>query len=263
LDGKTADKQAVEIQLLSEGLKIVIVRTSAELLWPYQEIRQTQGFYKDEPVQLERGGEFPEILLISDPEFLSSLHRLAPKPAKRFHNPAFRSLRLRLTIYAAVAIIAAGVFLYIWGIPLLVKVITPHVPLEWEKGIGESALKFLAPEEIRCADEKIQQTINEIITRLNATDSSPYSFKVFVVKSSTFNAIALPGGNIIVYSGLIEKTGSPEALAAVLAHEMQHIKKRHVTKKNHSGFFHGSDHFRSFRRCHRLHDLWCKPLPAL
>jgi predicted Zn-dependent protease len=52
-----------------------------------------------------------------------------------------------------------------------------------------------------------------------------------VVKSSTFNAVALPGGNIIVFSGLLEKTESPESLAAVLAHEMQHIKKRHVTKK--------------------------------
>lgn len=221
----------MEIHLLSEGLKIVIVKTGAVLSWPYQEIRQTQGFYKNEPVQLERGGEFPEILLISDSEFLSNLHRLAPKPAKRFHNPAFRGLRVRLTIYAAVAIIAAGIFLYIWGIPLFVNIITPRVPLEWEKGIGESALKFLAPAEKRCTDKKLQQAIDEIVTRLNDADPSPRTFKVFVVKSSVFNAIALPGGNIIVYSGLIETTQSPEELAAVLAHEMQHIKKRHVTKK--------------------------------
>jgi len=57
------------------------------------------------------------------------------------------------------------------------------------------------------------------------------SFKVFVVKSSIFNAVALPGGNIVVFSGLLENAESPESLAAVLAHEMQHIKKRHVTKK--------------------------------
>ena len=43
--------------------------------------------------------------------------------------------------------------------------------------------------------------------------------------------MALPGGNIVVFSGLMEKTDSPEALAAVLAHEIQHIEKRHVTKK--------------------------------
>jgi hypothetical protein len=53
LDGKTADKQAVEIQLLHEGLKIT-TKPGAVFLWPYSEIRQTQGFYRNEPVQLER-----------------------------------------------------------------------------------------------------------------------------------------------------------------------------------------------------------------
>ena len=230
LDGKTADKQAVEIQLLGEGLRIN-TKTGAVFLWPYQEIRQTQGFYRDEPVQLERGGKIPEILLIKDHKFLTSLHHFAPKAAKRFHNPALRGLRLRLTLYAAVGIIAVGVFSYIWGIPLLAKAITPHIPLEWEKGMGQSALSILAPEENRCKDKELQQAIDEIVARLSAADPGPYSFKVFVVKSPIFNAVALPGGNIVVFGGLLEKTQSPEALAAVLAHEIQHIKKRHVTKR--------------------------------
>ncbi len=230
LDGKTADKQAVEIQLLGEGLKIT-TKTGAILLWPYSEIRQTQGFYRNEPVQLERGGKISEIILIQDHEFLTSLHFFTPKQAKRFHNPASRSLRLRLTIYAAAGILATGVFFYIWGIPLLAKTITPHIPVGWEKGMGDSALRFLAPEESRCNNKELQQAVDEIATRLSATDPDPYSFKVFVVKSPVFNAVALPGGNIVVFVGLLEKTQSPESLAAVIAHEMQHVKKRHVTKR--------------------------------
>ncbi len=230
LDGKTADKRAVEIQLLHEGLKITI-KAGAVFLWPYSEIRQTQGFYHNEPVQLERGGKIPEILLIQEHEFLTSLHHFTPKAAKRFHNPAQRGLRLRLTLYASAGIIAAGVFFYIWGIPMLAKAITPHIPLEWEKGMGESALSMLAPEEIRCNDGELQQAADDMVTRLSAADPGPYSFKVYLVKSPIFNAVALPGGNIIVFGGLLEKTQSPEALAAVLAHEMQHIKQRHVTKR--------------------------------
>jgi predicted Zn-dependent protease len=118
-----------------------------------------------------------------------------------------------------------------WGLPFLANIITPHVPIEWEKGLGKSALSFLAPEEKRCNDNNLQQAVDEIVARLNAAEPSPYAFKVFIVKSSTFNAFALPGGNIIVFSGLIEKAESPEALASVLAHEMQHVKKRHVTQK--------------------------------
>ena len=230
LDGKTADKQTVEIQLLGEGLRIN-TKTGAIFLWPYQEIRQTQGFYRNEPVQLERGGKIHEILLIQDHEFLTSLHLFTPKAAKRFHNPAFRGLRLRLTLYAVAGIIATGVFFYIWGIPLLAKTITPHIPLEWEKGMGDSALGFLAPEESRCNNKELQKAIDEIVTRLSVADPDPYSFKVFVVKSPVFNAVALPGGNIVVFGGLLEKAPSPEALAAVIAHEMQHVKRRHVTKR--------------------------------
>lgn len=38
------------------------------------------------------------------------------------------------------------------------------------------------------------------------------------------------GGGIVVYRGLIEKMQSPEELAAVLAHEMQHVVQRHSTR---------------------------------
>jgi len=230
LDGKTANKQQAEIQLLNEGLRITI-SSGSTYLWPYSEIRQTQGFYKDEPVQLERGGKIPELVIIADHDFLTSMHKFAPHPAKRFHNPAMRGLRLRLTLLAAAGIVAAGVFFYVWGIPLLAKTITPYIPLDWEKGLGESALNILAPEEGRCKNPQLQKAVDEIVTRLNAADPGTYSFKVYVTKSTDFNAVALPGGNIVVFRGLLEKTETPEALAGVLAHEMQHVKKRHVTKR--------------------------------
>ncbi|MEN6620476.1 MAG: M48 family metallopeptidase [Smithella sp.] len=231
LDGKTADKQPVEIQLLDEGLRISN-QSNSIFLWKYREIKQTQGFYSNEPVQLERAeGNIPEILIINDQDFLASLHYFIPKNAKKFHNPAFRTLRLRLVLYAAIGLIAIGTFTYVWGIPLLAGAIAPHVPLAWEKGMGQSILNIMAPEKSRCKDEELNHAIEQIVARLNISGSSHYEFKVFVVNSPIFNALALPGGNIIVFSGLLEKIESPESLAAVLAHEMQHIKKRHITKR--------------------------------
>ena len=37
---------------------------------------------------------------------------------------------------------------------------------------------------------------------------------------------ALPGGKIIVFSGLLADAGSPDELAGVLAHEIQHVLHR-------------------------------------
>ena len=44
------------------------------------------------------------------------------------------------------------------------------------------------------------------------------------------NAFAAPGGQVVILRGLLEKTASPEQLAGVLAHELQHVYQRHTTR---------------------------------
>ena len=44
-----------------------------------------------------------------------------------------------------------------------------------------------------------------------------------------FNAAALPGGYIVVFKPAITET-NPDALAGVLAHEVAHVRRRHVTE---------------------------------
>ena len=58
----------------------------------------------------------------------------------------------------------------------------------------------------------------------------PYPLNVEVVEDETVNALALPGGNIIIFSGLLEAVESENELAFVLAHEMGHFVNRdHLT----------------------------------
>jgi Zn-dependent protease with chaperone function len=52
--------------------------------------------------------------------------------------------------------------------------------------------------------------------------------RVEVIKLAQVNAAALPGGRIIVLSGLLEAAKSPDELAGVLAHEAGHVRERHV-----------------------------------
>ena len=58
----------------------------------------------------------------------------------------------------------------------------------------------------------------------------PYPLNVEVVEDETVNALALPGGNIVIFSGLIDAAESENELAFVLAHEMGHFANRdHLT----------------------------------
>ncbi len=117
------------------------------------------------------------------------------------------------------------------GIPALAALAAPRVPVAWEEGLGRSAMGYLAPQELVCGDPRLRQALDPIVTRLAAAaPASPYTFRLVVVNQPQVNALAAPGGYIVVYRGLLERTRSPEELAGVLAHEMQHVIQRHATQ---------------------------------
>jgi predicted Zn-dependent protease len=61
--------------------------------------------------------------------------------------------------------------------------------------------------------------------------TSEYDYNITVLDNPQINAFTIPGGNIYVFSGLISFCDSPEQLAAVLAHEMGHVEKRHTVDR--------------------------------
>lgn len=230
LDGQSARRQLAKIRLTQTGLQIDI-ENGTTISWPYNEIRQTQGFYTGEQIRLERGEETPETLLISDTDFLTDLHRLSPDWSNRFHNPATRKIRLKLTVLAAIGAIGVSIILYLWGIPALAALLTPYVPVSWEEQLGKGVIAQLAPPEIQCTEPTRKEKIDQILTTLTDTlPSHPYSFQVYITNKRMLNAFAAPGGYIVIFRGVLDETNTPEELAGVLAHEVQHVLQRHTTR---------------------------------
>lgn len=58
--------------------------------------------------------------------------------------------------------------------------------------------------------------------------SNKYPIRVTLVNSNIVNAYALPGGNVVVYKGILQKIKTPEELTALLAHESTHVNERHT-----------------------------------
>ena len=229
-DGQSAIRRNARIHLEPSNLRIDL-DDGAMLNWPYAAIRQTQGAYAGEQVRLEHGGEPAEVLLIDDDSFLTSLHQLMPSRAGGFHNPAKRFQRFQLTIIAACASIALVIGSYFWGIPMLAKIAAPWVPVSWEEQLGQSMLEYVAPAEQRCSDPVRLARIENMVGAMLATEGeTKYRIKIHVVNQPMFNALAAPGGHIVIFRGLLDRTENAEELAGVLAHELQHILKRHVTR---------------------------------
>ena len=81
-------------------------------------------------------------------------------------------------------------------------------------------------------DDDLQARVDNIGQRLVAVcdrQDLTYSFKV--LNSDEVNAMAVPGGFIYVFKGLLDYMPSDDELAGVLGHEVGHIVKRHSVKQ--------------------------------
>jgi len=66
-----------------------------------------------------------------------------------------------------------------------------------------------------------------------ATDKAgaDFDWQVSLIRSSQINAFCLPGGKIVVYTGILPITQNESALATVLGHEMAHATSRHGSQR--------------------------------
>ena len=58
-----------------------------------------------------------------------------------------------------------------------------------------------------------------------------FAWQVSLIRSSQANAFCLPGGKIVVYTGILPITQNEPALATVLGHEMAHATSRHGSQR--------------------------------
>ena len=69
--------------------------------------------------------------------------------------------------------------------------------------------------------------LNELVKNFARALKKPFEYKVYVLDQQEPNALALPGGVVLVTRGLLNVMNSEAELVAVLAHELGHIERDH------------------------------------
>ncbi|HNP65555.1 MAG TPA: M48 family metallopeptidase [Woeseiaceae bacterium] len=107
----------------------------------------------------------------------------------------------------------------------LVEIALYFVPVEKEAALFDGWL----PDDlvtVAHTDERLNET-QHLVDRLAVHwPESPYQFRVEIDDSDVANAMALPGGLVIVTQGLLDQVESENELAFVLGHELGHFKNR-------------------------------------
>ena len=100
-----------------------------------------------------------------------------------------------------------------------------HMPMAWERKLG--AAFDLPIDAARCDDPRAEAALWAIVGRLDP-DARRDGFSIDLLDLGEANAAALPGGRMIVFNGLFEEVGDADAIAGIVAHEIAHVRRRHV-----------------------------------
>lgn len=80
-------------------------------------------------------------------------------------------------------------------------------------------------------DTEIQKVVGDLISPLLvAADMSPSRTKIHIVADDTFNAFVMGGEDVYIYTGLLTRIQTPNALRAVVAHELGHTLGGHMAQ---------------------------------
>jgi Zn-dependent protease with chaperone function len=217
-DGRTPVRRPVTIELRADGLHGLEGQT-----WAYAELRLASDGAHGEPVRLCRG---TETLVVHSGVFLEALRQVAPE----LERPSFQLSGWPAIMLACVAIAAVIAGAYVWGMGAVAEGAASVAPVALEERLGRAVTNTLVPARERCGGPGTK-ALGKVAARLAAAvPGSPYRFRVEYSRSAVPNAFAAPGGYIVVFRGLLEKMQTPEELAAVLAHEMEHVIHKHSVR---------------------------------
>lgn len=143
--------------------------------------------------------------------------------------------RVRVTCYfLMVGAVVAWLGSLVMG--AMVRVAVNRIPVKWETDMGNSLVEKLSARLPFVTDTNAVAQLAafaEPLTRV--IPAKGIEFKFHILANPEPNAFALPGGHIVVTTGLLNLAGRPEELLGVIAHESAHVTQRHADRHAISG----------------------------
>lgn len=227
-DGRNAVAHPVRVNVA--GSKLKIVATGAQLLaeWPLAEIETIDRRSNDGAMTFARSSAMRKgdgaRLILTDTGARNLLLTMRPELGQWKRQRSHRGLKRAMVWGGVVAGLLAAFY---FGFPFAAAELAQTMPRRWEMPFGQAmrnAFVALAPT---CHGEDGVTALEGLLTRLAPDEIEDPPLTLDVVDGKMVNAFALPGNHIVVFRGLIDKAGSGDEVAGVLAHELAHLDLRH------------------------------------
>jgi hypothetical protein len=235
-DGRSSARQHVTIEVQANALDVRGEDGNLLAQWPYGEIEQLASHAGVLRIGRYRSPNLTRIE-IHDPAFAHIIDERAVGVDRT--GAAERKSRRRVALWAIAA--AASLFLAaVYGVPAIADKLAPVLPYWVDARLGAAVdaqtRAMLDPsggaDDCGAApSEKAgRDALDALTAKLRQGSSFTEPLKIAVIRNAEANAMALPGGIIYVFQGLIDKSESPDELAGVIAHEIGHVVHRDGTR---------------------------------
>ena len=229
-DGTSALRHKAVASIDGDSLVIADLLGNALVRWPLTDIRYTDPAQRRPPLRLHCAGSHARLSLAADDDG-RWLTQHCPNLTRR------EAGTLRWPTWVAAGILAtaslAGIFIYL--LPGVASTVVKLVPPSLEQSIGEQSRQQLLSlfgklggkqGNLVCQEPAAQAILDARARELATLMESPFSVRVTVVRMPVVNALTLPGGEIVILSGLLDKAENGDAVIGVLAHEIAHAVRR-------------------------------------
>lgn len=221
-DGKTAVRHDVAVAVTGHDV-LISGETVGLLHWPFDDLRVIESDAAASALRLTRRSDDEPRLLVPDPAFRDTLLEILPE-LDPDRGSSRRTLALVAGALAGIAMFGATLW---FGLPVMAKPVAAMVPQSVEDRIGSRVLDLAIGARNVCESRAGEAALDRLVERVLAGVGQPVDLNVQVVDNPMVNAIAAPGGNIVIFSGLLKKVESADEVAGVLAHEIGHVVHRH------------------------------------
>lgn len=228
-DGETARQVDVIARFSSQDVVVCDLRGGVLAVWPADDVRLVSKPVKGQTLRLGLAKDTAR-LAVADASCLAELERLYPDIHKL--RPRVREVWRPIAFWSAVATVSAA-FLFMIVVPFVAREVAKAIPPSVETQLGEATADQVAQyfsrshEADYCSTPEGDAALRTLTARFGAQADLPYPLTVRIVDSGMVNAFTLPGGQIILFRGLLEFVDGPEEVAGVLAHEIGHVERRH------------------------------------
>jgi Zn-dependent protease with chaperone function len=225
-DGKSAKAQPAKIAIQNDS--IAIFRDNEEpLRHPLERARIDEAF-KGAAQRIDLGGG--ALLEISDSKALQvELDRVGRK-LSLVQNAQNSWAWVGGCFVALVGLILVG---YLYVIPLGSKHLASWLPESVDRTLGDQAWPVIEAQMFKPSALSVerQKSLGDRFGQLTRQIKDPPNYQLhFRASVIGPNAVALPGGRLVMTDELVALSKNDDALMGVLLHELGHIKYRHTMR---------------------------------